>query len=127
VDISPRAIDKAQAKYPACKFRVGDILDYDIYREFRPDLIVMAEITWYVLDKLDPFLDFLKAELHDVYLIHLLVTYPAGVQKYGKDKFTTHPEIMSYFGMDYLEWGEIHQADSDTTKTFFLGRWPSSG
>jgi len=124
VDVSPAAIVKAGLKYPACEFRVGDILDFDIYREFRPDLIVMAEITWYVLDKLDQFLEFMKAELCNVYLIHLLVTYPVGVQKYGTDKFTTLPEIMNYFGMEYLEWGEIHEAPSDATKTFFLGRRP---
>jgi len=124
VDISPTAIDKARIKYPACEFRVGDILDYDIYREFRPDLIVMSEITWYVLDKLDQFLEFMKTELPHVYLIHLLVTYPVGVQKYGAEKFTTLPEIMNYFGMQYLEWGEIREASSDTTKTFFLGRTP---
>jgi len=124
VDVSPTAIDSARLKYPACEFRVGDILDYHIYREFRPNLIVMAEITWYVLDKLDQFLKFIKTEVRDAYLIHLLVTYPPGVQKYGTDKFTTLPEIMNYFGMEYLEWGEIRQADSDTTKTFFLARWP---
>lgn len=49
VDISQTAITKDRLKYPACEFRVGDILDYDIYREFRPDLIVMSEMTFYIL------------------------------------------------------------------------------
>jgi hypothetical protein len=123
VDVSPTAVEKAQIKYPACKFKVGDILDYDIYREFHPDVVVMAEITWYVLDKLDEFLRFMKENFGDTYLIHLLVTYPPGVQKYGREKFTCLSEILKYFGMYYLEWGEIRQSDNDTAKTFFLGRW----
>lgn len=127
VDISPTAVEKARTRYPSCDFRVGDILDFEIYQSFTPQAIVMAEITWYVLDKLDAFLAFLKRTLPDVYVIHLLVTYPPGVQQHGADRFTTLPEIMRYFGMEYLEWGEIHQAHAETTKTFFLGRWPRRG
>jgi len=123
LDISSTAVEKAQLKYPACKFRVGDILDYDIYREFRPDVVVMAEITWYVLDKIDDFLRFMKEHFNNTYLIHLLVTYPPGVQKHGREKFTSLSEILKYFDMEYLEWGEIRQSDNDTMKTFFLGRW----
>jgi SAM-dependent methyltransferase len=126
VDVSATAIAKARLKYPACGFRTGDILDFDIYRDFRPDLIVMAEITWYVLDKLDRFLGSLRKEFRDVYLLHLLVTYPPGVQRYGAEKFSTLPQIMDYFGMEYLEWGELRQSGRDTTKTYFLGRWPKA-
>ena len=124
IDVAPTAIEKAQRRYPARDFRVGELLDVHVYREFRPDAIVMAEITWYVLDMLDEFLKFLRTELRDTYLIHLLTTYPAGIQKYGTEKFTTLPQIMNYFGMEYLEWGELNEASSDTSRTFFLGRWP---
>ena len=125
VDTSPTAIEKARVRCPRARFQVADILDYNVYREFRPDMIVMAEITWYVLDKLDRFIEFLRTEHRDAYLIHLLVTYPPGVQKIGADRFTTLAGIMKYFGMDYLEWGELREADNYTTKTFFLGRWPA--
>jgi len=84
VDVSPTAIEKARLQYSStCEFCVRDILDYDIYRKFRPELLVMSEITWYILDKLDAFLDFARTELYNVYLLPLLVTYPPGVQKYG--------------------------------------------
>ncbi len=123
VDISPTAVAKAESLHPACSFQTGDILDFDIYRQFKPDLIVMAEITWYVLDKLDAFLEFLRAEMPDVHLIHLLNTYPPGVQQYGKDKFTNLPEIMAYFGLEYSEWGEITYPEHDGCKrTYFIGR-----
>lgn len=124
VDISKTAIDKAKSNYPNCNFIVGDILDYDIYKNYNPDVIVMAEITWYVLDKLDEFISFLKKEMPNVFLIHLLTTYPYGVQQYGKNKFTNLQQIMSYFGANYLEWGEISYPEMDGCKrTYFLGKW----
>lgn len=126
VDVSQTAIDKAKANYPDCDFMVADILDFSIYRDYQPDIIVMAEITWYVLDKLENFMAFLKSELPNVHIIHLLTTYPDGVQQYGRDKFTNLSEIMSYFGMDYLEWGEINHAGMNGEKrTFFLGKLKS--
>src|SRR4030042_2863068 len=41
IDISETAIKKARNKYPRCRFIAGDILDKEIYREFKPDVIVM--------------------------------------------------------------------------------------
>lgn len=125
VDISSTAIEKARSNYPNCKFITGDILDFQVYEEFRPEVIVMAEITWYVLDKLDEFIEFMKINLPGTCLIHLLTTYPPGVQKYGKDKFTNLREIMSYFRAEYLEWGEIsYPAMDGCTRTYFVGKWP---
>jgi len=121
IDISETAIKKARKKYPACKFYAGDILNKKIYRDFKPDVIIMAEITWYVLDKIDDFIKFLKKEMKNIYLIHLLTVYPKGVQKYGNDKFTNLEEIMSYFDMDYLVWGEVHSKEQGN-RTFFLAK-----
>lgn len=122
VDISKTAIEKAKSTYPNCKFVVADILEFDIYKGFKPDIIVMAEITWYVLDKLDYFIDFLKNEMPNTYLIHVLTTYPPGVQQYGKDKFTNLKQIMDYFGAQYYEWGEISYPEL-YKRTYFLGKW----
>jgi len=123
VDISKTAIEKAKKNFSKCNFKVGDILDYEIYQEFKPDLIIMAQITWYVLDKLDDFLLFLRNEVPNIYLIHLLVTYPLGVQKYGAERFSSLDEIMRYFDMNYLEWGEMNWYDDDSAHTYFLGQW----
>lgn len=123
VDVSETAIRKARARCQDVNFVVGDILDFAIYREYRPDVIVMAEMTWYVLEKLDAFLKFLRQEFPDTYLIHLLTTYPAGVQKYGTSKFTNLSEIMTYFGAMYIEWGEItYQELRGCTRTYFVGQ-----
>ncbi len=126
IDISKTAIEKAKTQYSNCNFAVGDVLDFDLYREYKPDIIIMAEITWYILDKLDRFLEFLRSEMPDTYIIHLLTTYEEGVQKYGREKFTNLSQIMAYFGAKYLEWGEISYAEMDDSKrTYFLGRFAS--
>jgi len=124
VDVSKTAIEKARSAHPECDFAVGDILDFSIYKKRQPGIIVMAEITWYVLDKLDDFIAFLRSNLPNTYLIHLLTTYPEGVQEYGKDKFTNLQEIMSYFKMKYLEWGEISYPEMQGCKrTCFIGNY----
>lgn len=123
VDVSETAIKKALWLYPDVQFFVGDFLDFDLYRKYHPDVIVMAEITWYVLDKLDEFLKFIRSEFPGIYLIHLLTTYPPGIQKYGKDKFTNLDEIMQYFHMHYLEWGEVNDPEmAGCKRTYFLGK-----
>ena len=121
IDVSDAAVTKARANYPAVSFATGDILSFDILREFRPSVIVMAEITWYVLPMLERFLEFLRSEMKGAYVIHLLNTYPEGVQKYGSEFFTNLREIKEYFGLRYLESGEVEYSSGDK-RTYFLGR-----
>lgn len=125
VDISPTAIKKARLNHPHCSFEVGDILDYEIYKEFKPEVVILAEITWYILDKLDEFLSFMRKEFPNTFLINFLSVYPKDAQKYGRDKFTCLSEIMEYFGMNYLEWGEIGAKGKEGQTTYFLGNWCS--
>jgi SAM-dependent methyltransferase len=123
IDVSPTAVARAQERNPECRFFTADILDLDLFRDRKPDLIVMAEVTWYVLDKLDRFLAFLKTEIPDTWLIHLLTTYPSGVQKYGREKFTDLPGIMAYFNMNYLESGIVTPKGDGCSRTWFAGRF----
>lgn len=123
VDISETAIAKARALHPGLAFKTGGILDEALFREFRPDLLVMAEITWCILPQLDDFLALYKRLMPDTLLLHLLNTYPPGVQQYGREKFTNLKEIKAYFGMKYLEWGECCYADMEGARTYFLGHW----
>ena len=55
IDISKTAIKKAKERFPNPVFFNGDILDREIIENFNPDCIVMMEISWYVLDKLEDF------------------------------------------------------------------------
>lgn len=121
VDISRTAVEKAASRHPQLDFRMGALSDHQIIREINPDVIVMSEVTWYILPQLKDFIDFLKRDLPDTYLFHTLHTYLPGVQNYGADFFTNLAEIKSFFGMTYLESGEIFYQGG--IRTWFLGSW----
>ncbi len=55
LDISETAIAKAKQRYPQPAFFVGDILNPVPLQTFKPDSLILAEITWYVLDSLSAF------------------------------------------------------------------------
>lgn len=107
IEVSETAVRKARAQFESLDFRCSSFPDLDYLRTKQPDCIVMAEITWHVLDYLDEFLEFLRTEMPNVLLIHLLMTYPPGVQKYGVDRFTNLQEIADYFRMTVFETTEI--------------------
>ncbi len=123
LDVSPTAVRRAKATYPEVDFQVGDVLDFDKFREFDPDAVVMAEITWLVLDQLPELLRFLRTEYAGRYLVHLLHTYGPGVQQYGREFFTDLDGILAYFGLDYLEWGTVSKPEHDGgARTYFVAR-----
>ena len=124
VDISPTAINTAKKKYKDCKFEVSNFSNFEKIKTVRPDCIIMSEITWYVLDHLDDFILLLKKEMPNTILIHMLTTYNNKNQTYGADKFTNLDEIKNYFGMNYIESGEIERQDSSGSKrTYFIGKY----
>lgn len=120
MDISETAVLKARERHSSTEFVTGSISDHGLIKNLAPDVIVMAEITWYVLNELAAFVEFLKRELPDVYIIHLLMTYAPGVQQYGKEWFTNLDEIKAFFGFDYLESGLVHYDGG--ARTWFLGK-----
>lgn len=127
IDISQTAIRKASAMHPLSNFEVRDYNDFDTYYRFNPDIIVMAEITWYILESLEQYLLDLKkyaiSRSKPTFLIHLLATYKQGTQKYGLEKFTSHEEILEYFGLSYLETAFIstqREDDKESQGTFFI-------
>ena len=127
-DISPTAIDKAVRINPNSNFKVAPYNDFGIIKDFNPDIIIMSEITWYILDSLDEFLfnikSFAKEKNSPFFLIHILATYKNNVQRYGRDKFTNLDEIKEYFDLDYLEAGyiEVKRSDSDSRGTYFIAQ-----
>jgi len=128
VDISRTAVQKARALNPGSVFIEATISDFDLLERFDPDVFLMEEITWYVLEELDLFIERLKkysaGRSNPTYLIHLLTTYAPGVQKYGTDSFTNLDEILSYFDLDFIEYGIISQnaVDPQSKGTYFIAR-----
>lgn len=56
MDISPAAIEQASKLHTNCGWHVGDIREYDCMNQFNVnyyDVVVLSEILWYVLERLD--------------------------------------------------------------------------
>jgi SAM-dependent methyltransferase len=126
-DISNIAIEKARELNPGATFIQCALNEFDKLKLFDADIYLMAEITWYILDDLDLFIKNLRAAKKErnkpIFLIHLLTTYPPGIQKYGADKFTTLDEILKYFDLNYLETGFIktpREDDANSQGTYFV-------
>lgn len=128
IDISETAIAKAKHRHAALaatgklNFSVAQFNDFAYLKSLQPGLIVMPEITWYVLDHLAAFIEFLKTDLPNTFLLHMLMTYDPGVQAYGKEYFTNLEEILSFFNMKYLESGKVNLATGGS-RTWFLGTY----
>jgi SAM-dependent methyltransferase len=122
LDVSETAIGKARATHPDITFEVARFNQFDRLKALKPDVIVMSEITWYVLDDLRAFLAFIRKELPKAFLIHLLMTYPEGTQKYGQEFFTNLDGILRFFDMRVLESGEVRLGELGR-RTYFLGCW----
>lgn len=128
-DLSPTAVEKALKSDPesVARYAVADFLDFAVYRDFSPQVFVLADISWYVLDELPAFTDFLRTEFPGAYLVHLLTTYPKGRQTYGKEVFSNHDEIIQSFGFETLESVLISRPEKDdTVKSALLARIPEA-
>jgi SAM-dependent methyltransferase len=128
-DVSKTAIDKASKLYSDAQFKQLNFNDFDELFSLKPNILIMAEITWYILEDLDEFLirlkQYSKQSKTPVFLIHLLATYEPGVQKYGADKFTNLEEIIKYFNLEYLEYGFVKTVTSFDDKsqgTYFVAK-----
>jgi len=117
VDISQVAVEKAREINPSSNFVTAGLNEFEKIWQFDPDIFLMAEITWYVLDDLEKFIENLRNHKNQrkrpTFLIHLLTTYAPGIQKYGIDKFTNLDEIKRYFNLNYLESGYIQTPRED--------------
>ena len=129
IDISKKAIEKAKLIYPKCKFYNSDFLDFNLFNKEKTNVFLFAEITWYILPSLKKFLknlvDYKAKNNFPIYLIHILTTYPPGVQKYGIEYFTDLDGILKFFNLDYLETGSINynlNGSLDSQGTYFISR-----
>ena len=105
-DISETAVKKYQDKYK--NSQVIDItIDKDFLKiiEINPDVIFLKDVTWYILDNLNNIKKKIKDNFKGKYLIHIVNIYEN--QKYGKEYFTNHHEILNFFEMDYLIEGTL--------------------
>ena len=98
VDCSEVAIARARELHPTLSLEVGQI-EHDLSRHSGVDAVVLAGITWYVLDHLDAILDGLRRYHAGKHMIHLMTFYGPGRQQYGVDYFTTPDELIARFDL----------------------------
>ncbi len=119
-DISETIIKKSKKKYPKLKNNlfVSNFLNFSLYEKIKPDIIILSDITWYVLPELKQFIRWYKNLKSKTYLIHSLAVYGKNYQKYGKEYFYDLDTIKSYFKLNYLSSGNIENVNGDK-HTFF--------
>ncbi len=122
IDISETAVLKAGKLRPHIQFEAGGLDAREMIAGMKPDAIIMADVTWYVLEQLKDFLNFLRAEIPDALIFHTLSFYNAGEQRYGCEYFTDPEGAEAFFGMCYLETGAVRLPDG-RRRAWFLGSW----
>jgi phytanoyl-CoA hydroxylase len=120
-DISETCVKKAIKNYPKIDFLQINICnkkDREIIVEKNPDILLLSDITWYILNDLDEIKFFLKTNCKGKFIIHFLNIYDN--QKYGLDKFKNHDEILKYFQFDYIYEGILYIGNSKLS--YFLAK-----
>jgi SAM-dependent methyltransferase len=116
LDISETAIARARKRHPHISFEVSPISQIS---EFPADVVLFAEITWYILDQLDETFRRLRTSHSGGYLAHNLLFYK-GQQRYGTEFFTTLDEFVRRCPFPVLEIMQYEDASSSTIETTSL-------
>jgi hypothetical protein len=103
-DVSPTCILNALELSPDLDLLTAYFQDESQIIDFRPDEIVMNQLSWYILPNLTERITLVRklaAFGKPTSLIHSLAAYPDGMQSSGKFYFTNWEEIKSFFGLNY--------------------------
>ena len=126
-DISKTAIEKAtnRSKDYKIDFIEASASQVDWIKSFNPNIILMTEITWYILDTLEETMkNIRRASSPNTFLFHTLMTYAPGEQRYGRQYFTNIEEITEYFSshIDPYQWGKLSRKEHrGGGRTFLFG------
>ena len=123
-DNSTEAIRKASLKFNSSNFLYLDITDKNklITKLKNIDVLIMLDVSWYILKYLKEFVDILKENFKGKYIIHSLVMYKK--QNYGNNIFTNHNELIKFFGLKYIYDGIMNSSGDDNVKynSYFLAQ-----
>jgi SAM-dependent methyltransferase len=98
-DVSKTAIAKAKRTLPRVNFFVQDLVIQPIlpFATGSVDLIVMAEVVWYILPVLsDVFGEFARLLSSGGPLVLKQCFYPPGEQQYGKESISCSEDLVRY-------------------------------
>lgn len=87
LDVSPEAVERAQAHHPAFEFHVGDIRKTDVRRlgTKRFDAVILSQVLWYVLDDIDQTVANCRHLLRRGGILVISQAFLRGPQRYGAD------------------------------------------
>ena len=121
-DISKTVIDNSKIKFPKIKnkLHVSKFINFELYESINPDIIILSDISWYVLPDIKKFINWFKSIQKPTYLVHSLAVYGKNKQKYGNNYFYDLDSIKKYFNLKYINSGYMENSNSDR-HTFFLG------
>lgn len=116
MDISQTAVGRARNSYPKLKFIIGNLkeIEYLDTGEDNPDVIILSEIMWYVLQDLNEIIEKLKRYFSKKYLI-INQTFYRGQQEYGREYFTNLNEMFEYMKMDVVGYTTSYLVDNEVS------------
>lgn len=126
-DISQECISIAKKRNSELDLHVAKFNDEKHIIDFHPNIIIMNQITWYVLDEIHEFIDLVKKlpkTDKPTFLIHSLAMYAKGEQTYGLEYFTNHDELKRYFDLDYIfsMTSAVHTEGQESLDTMFVAK-----
>lgn len=125
VDIAPNAVAQAQRLNPGPNYFCADLSDTEVLDAVSPDAIVLAEVSWYVLNKLPELKSIMQEKLSGRGFLHLLTTYTENQQLYGRGVFNDLTEIREYWS-DVVEpshWLEVASSSAPgIARTLLFGQ-----
>lgn len=116
MDISSTAIKKASEYYSECSFIVGNVSDIDDSWEDMADVIIFADIMWYILENLDNVIESLKQYCSNKCLIIKQIFYK-GQQQYGLEYFTNQDELINFIPFKLIGRMEYNIEENDYVET----------
>jgi SAM-dependent methyltransferase len=126
-DISQECISLVQKRNSELDVHAAKFNDKKHIIDFNPSIIIMNQITWYVLDEIHEFIELIKKlpkADKPTFLIHSLAMYPKGEQTYGLEYFTNHDELKSFFDLNYIfsMTSAIHKENQESLDTMFVAK-----
>ena len=119
-DISENVIQRSRKKFPKIKNNlfVSDFINFDLYKKINADIIILSDVSWYVLPDLKKFIKWYKKLKKETFLIHSLAVYGKNKQKYGKKYFYDLKSCKKFFKLNFLSSGNIQHGNEN--HIFFL-------
>ena len=119
MDVSSTAIEKAKIIFPSLEFIVGDIRSecLDIGKKY--DIVLMAEVLWYVLEKLPHVFANIDGLLKNSGFLVFSNSFPRE-QKYGREIIDGFDGLVRYVCSNYFGKYKIIRAQVDYSGKFLF-------